>query len=159
MIVDLRIRTYGKASRYGENVYKVGEGALILARNGWQIVRRPSMSFSYTYMRSPIVQRSKFFVVQVDIPTDEELLSFAEELHRRGEEFSGEFKGWAVRYTPRRVSAASSRMVVSDGMTMFMPVAASESPATFNCYGDGWGFFVSFENPVRTHKDGDFVGS
>jgi hypothetical protein len=157
MLVSLRIRTYGKASRYGENVYKVVAGASILARNGWQTVRRRSLASDYTYMRAPFVQRSKTFTVKVEIPTDEALLSFAEEMHQRGKAFAGEFQGWPVRYTPTITHPASTMMAVSNGQIVHLPVPASDSPANFQCGGDGWGYYVSFETPMRVVKDGDFV--
>ncbi|MGI8656371.1 MAG: hypothetical protein ACR2LC_14285 [Pyrinomonadaceae bacterium] len=157
MIANLRIRTDGKASKRGENVYKVGAGASILANNGWQIVRRPSIRSPYTYMKAPIVQRSKTFTVQIEIPTDDELLAFAEELHAHGANFEGMFQGWKVRYTPAITRPASSQMVIIDGQIKHLPVSASDDPAHFNCDGDAWGYSVIFETPVRTHKHGEFV--
>jgi hypothetical protein len=156
MIANLRIRTDGKASKRGGNVYKVAEGASILANNGWQIVRRRAMS-SYTYMKAPITQRSKTFTVQIEIPTDDELLAFAEELHAHGAKFKGVFQGWDVRYTPATTHPASSQMVVFDGQIKHLPVPAFDDPACFNCDGDAWGYSVIFETPVRIHKKGDFV--
>lgn len=157
MIANLRIRTDGKASKRGENVYKVGEGVSILANNGWQIVQRPSVSSSYTYMKAPIAQRSKTFTVQIEIPTDDELLAFAEELHAHGAKFEGVFQGWKVRYRPATTQPASSQMVIFDGQIKHLPIPASDDPASFRCDGDAWSYFVSFETPVRIHKHGDFV--
>jgi len=108
-------------------------------------------------MRAPFVQRSKTFTVKVEIPTDDALLSFAEEMHQRGEAFTGEFQGWPVRYTPPITHPASTMMAVSNGQFVHLPVPASDSPANFQCGGDGWGYYVSFETPMRVVKSGDFV--
>jgi hypothetical protein len=159
MLINLQIETYGKVSKYGENVYKVGSGAALLEKNGWQIVKRPSGNSSYYYMKAPVTQRSKSFTIQVEVPADHELFAFAEELHERGEAYKGTFQGWPVIYTPRRISPPSTMQVIFDGKIMLKPVPASEESAWFECgtYADGWSYYVRFETPVRVHKSEDII--
>jgi hypothetical protein len=97
--VKLRIDTHGKYPRYGPNVYEVGVGSAVLARAGWQLIRRNQL---YTYMRAPEGQETDHPVVEVTIPEREEVLALACEVHAKGRPWRGEVGGWTARYDPER---------------------------------------------------------
>jgi len=97
--IQIRLRTYGKVAKYGPDVYKVGHGERQLTAAGWVPVHRGD---AYVYMRAPAGKATNRPVVEIAVPTEEQLKDFALALHAAGVRWRGEAFGWPASYTPHR---------------------------------------------------------
>jgi hypothetical protein len=77
---------------------KVGfQDGKLLVLAGWVHV---ATGRSYAYVRAPEGMGTSPVVFPVDVPTDEEILRFAQELHREGQAVKGVIGPWLCYYHP-----------------------------------------------------------
>jgi len=148
--VRLTIHTFGKYARYGKDVYKVPRGVELLVRNGWTPVRTPRPHCcSYSYLRAPKGNKTRSPVVEVDMPTDDEVRELAAALHAKGEAWKGDMCGWPASYRPERDRSSTWRTDMPGGLEK-VETHRYHSPASFEvgelCL---WRVFVAFEREER----------
>jgi hypothetical protein len=132
--VKLRVKGYGKHTKYGPAVWKFGRGmcSTLLLRAGWTLARRPGPTDSeYDYLSPPAGERGeKSPVLEVAVPDQTEIWELAERLHAAGAKYRGELHGWPVRYNPRREEREHRRVQSLFGESRVEQVE-TVSPAQF----------------------------
>jgi hypothetical protein len=101
-LIVATLRTPDRApARYGRDTYKVSPRvSRVLELCGWMHVGKGK---SYAYMQAPLVGgRGDRFTLEVEIPTEEELLKLAAEQRRADEKWGEYVIGWMATYAPRR---------------------------------------------------------
>lgn len=100
--IQVRIDTYGKApAKYGPNAYKVGlADRPLLVRAGWTDVGTGRGSYPYAYVSPPEGTPGSNPTVQLQVPTDEEILAIALQMHQRRERSTEVVEGFIVDYRP-----------------------------------------------------------
>ena len=101
--IRVRVRTYGKAPvRYGRNAYKVSRrdrALLVLA--GWA---HAGSGRWYEYVIPPEGVRGCDPMVDVRVPTDDEVLSVALQMHKERKGCAQEIEGLIALYQPAHQS-------------------------------------------------------
>ena len=100
--IDVKVNTFGKApTRYGRNAYKIGktEWALFV-RAGWT---HAGDGKEYSYVIPPAGVGGCNPTITVQVPTDEEILSLALEMHHAGKTAVQVIEGFIVFYHPKDI--------------------------------------------------------
>lgn len=97
--VQVRISTYGKAPpAYGHGALKVGLGTRgLLVRAGWT---HAGSGREYEYVIPPSGVSGRHPVVELQVPTDEEILSIALRMHARRKSCVEVIEGFIIQYRP-----------------------------------------------------------
>jgi hypothetical protein len=130
--IHVRIGTYGKApAKYGRNAYKVGAANhRLLVRAGWTHVGTGRGPDPYEYLSPPEGIRGSNPTISLQVPTDEEILAIALDMHKRRERQINLVEDFIVYYLPAGGVAVQIHEVID-----FIP-------------GQPWGLRVRPEPPV-----------
>lgn len=128
-VVRTHISTFGKApARYGRRAVKVGpESCAALVRAGWEYQGHGRYC---AYVIPPAGVSAHDPLVEVQVPTDAEILSIARRMHTVGKSCVEEIDGWVVWY---RATGSSVAQIV----------------ATFEFYQEGGVGVTGPEEPLR----------
>lgn len=100
--VTVPIHTYGTEQVKGRRARKVArEHAAYLEQYGWVIARDVGY-IAYARMYPPAdsdVRRPQLTII---VPTEEEVMALALQLHAAARPWRGELSGWPAKYTPRK---------------------------------------------------------
>ena len=101
-MVHMQLNTHYRVRWQGQNLVLIGRSdSPWLEKIGWTLVHRAEKGV-YDYMRPPAGHRGRVVVVPCEIPAMDEIRTLANQLHDARVPHEGEFRGWPVRYTPRR---------------------------------------------------------
>lgn len=154
--VYLRIPTHGRApTKYGARVVKVGfQDGKLLVLAGYAHVAKGR---SYAYVRAPEGMGTNPVVVPVDVPTDEEILRFAQELHREGQAVKGVIGPWLCYYYP--AGFVTARII--PGRDSYVDEHRAERAKFELGVGASWGVTLTWEGkataPQWKRSEGNVV--
>lgn len=98
--VHLKVPPQGRApAQYGSHAYKFsGQVVRLLMARNWREVGR---AVKYAYLEAPEASpRDPPFVIDVKIPAQAEVLTFAQQLYEGGEKWIGRWGEWEAVYRP-----------------------------------------------------------
>ena len=112
--IHVRIGTYGKApAKYGRNAYKVGSANhRLLVRPGWTHVGTGRGRSVYEYVSPPDGTWENNPTISLQVPTDEEIMAIALEMHKRRERQINLVEGFIVYYLPAGGVAVQTHEVI-----------------------------------------------
>ena len=130
--IRLEIPSRGAAPKktFGTGAYKffVGAGFLLVPR-GWTKLKK---SRDYAFLRPPAGGPQGLpFVIDIDLPSREEVLELAEQRHAIGTEWTGRLGEWGVIYVPAHKSTMKLVDPFTDAPPVEMPEDTLVIPAHF----------------------------
>jgi len=129
----------GRHKKRGVSCVKVSpEGVPWLLGSGWTLIHRAH----YCYLSPPNEDRSTWYV-ELDVPTREDVIGLAEDIHAADRDWRGKAWGFDVKYTARKIGVEDCRVICPTTGEQWTEESLYDRPARFwICAGAEWPWSV-----------------